>query len=750
MPEPIRKLPQSTPAMPVVGSPLARPSAREGSGGWRNTPPLLPPALASGPDFGGLMRALRRRWMLAASLGVVVAAAVAAAAWLLLPPKYTVTAQVHVASNPYYLLYRDPDANGREFTTYIKTQLGRIKSRFVLNAALKKDTVQGLEVVRTQSEPLMWLENEILAETSENSEFITVSMIGTEAPGEMAIVNAVVQSYIDEVITAELKRKSQRVAELEKYFTQINEKVRLKKETVRKLADDLGTSEREALTQQQVNLRAYAGELSRQHAGLKFQVLSADAKLKAHKARRPDLEKLPVSEAAVNEAIAADSTVKQMILKLNALEAVISEYAYSAVDPREPTRVKAERRRDEVKKELDAVMAKLRGEAVKQMRLRAQAEYDTAQAQLERDLDVSVGQRDTLGAEMDQLKITDQKLGTSTTELEMLKDDIKQEAKAQDKISDELHVLRIELGAPPRVSLAQEAGVQKKDMKRLLAAVVLGPLAAFFGVCLLVSWWEFRARRIQSADEVVAGLGMRVVGSLPVLAAPAQRRLLSAAAESQHGFSESCLLESIDGIRTMLLRDASVEATRVVMVTSAVSGEGKTTLASQLAGSLARAGRKTLLIDGDLRSPAAHQLFEQPLQPGFSEVLLGEVHLAEATRSTPVDGLFMIPAGQWDREVMQALARDGLDEIFDKLKADYDFIIVDSHPVLGATDSLLVGQYTDAVLFSLFRDVSQAPRVYTACQRLSSLSIRVLGAVVHGMQQEDYMGNGRAQVAAAA
>src|SRR5262249_32219861 len=144
------------------------------------------------------------------------------------------------------------------------------------------------------------------------------------------------------------------------------------------------------------------------------------------------------------------------ILKLNALEAVISEYAYSARDPREPTRVKAERHRDEVKKDLDAAMAKLRGETVKQLRLKAMTEYEAAQAHLERDLEVLTGQRDTLAAEMDQLKITDQKLGTSTTELEMLKDDIKQEAKAQDKISDELHVLRIELGAPPRVSLAQE------------------------------------------------------------------------------------------------------------------------------------------------------------------------------------------------------------------------------------------------------------------------------------------------------
>jgi capsular exopolysaccharide synthesis family protein len=185
------------------------------------------------------------------------------------------------------------------------------------------------------------------------------------------------------------------------------------------------------------------------------------------------------------------------------------------------------------------------------------------------------------------------------------------------------------------------------------------------------------------------------------------------------------------------LRQANVEATRVILVTSAVSGEGKTTLASHLATSLARAGRKTLLIDCDLRRPAAHQLFELPLQPGLSEALLGEVHIAEATRATAVDGLWMIPAGQWDREVMHALARDGVEEIFEKLKSEYDFIVVDSHPVLPANDSLLVAQHVDAVLLSVLRDVSQAPRVYAACQRLATLGIRVLGAVVNGTKPED-------------
>jgi capsular exopolysaccharide synthesis family protein len=173
------------------------------------------------------------------------------------------------------------------------------------------------------------------------------------------------------------------------------------------------------------------------------------------------------------------------------------------------------------------------------------------------------------------------------------------------------------------------------------------------------------------------------------------------------------------------------------LVTSASAGEGKTTLAGHLAGSLARSGRRTLLVDGDLRRPAVHELFEVPMQPGFSEVLLAEVEVADAVQETMVENLFVIPAGQWDREVMQALARDGLEGVFEKLQEEFDFIILDSHPVLLATDSLLLGRQADAVILSVMREVSQMPRVYAAAQQLTSLGIRVLGAVVNGGNPEE-------------
>ncbi|MBL8793107.1 MAG: polysaccharide biosynthesis tyrosine autokinase, partial [Planctomycetia bacterium] len=648
-----------------------------------------------------------------------------------------------------YIMEPDRESSAREFATYLRTQAATVKSRFVLNAALKKDEVRNLPFLVDQPDPLLVLEEELAVETGENSEFITVRMMGDDPGPLITVINAVTKAYLDEVIQADLKRKSERLAKLDKLRIQLDSKARQKKDTFRKLADQLGTIDTKALSDRQSLLEASLGDLRRQFNTVRFDLLRADSRLKTHKAREAELDRQPVTEAEIMAALEGDPSVKQLLQQINDIDRAVTEYKDSAIDPYETSLIRAQQRLNAKKKELSALVAKKRDDVVKVLRTRGRLEWEAALANLQRDHDALVSQRDALSLEMENTKETTRTVQSSSTEMEMLRSEIAQEDKALARVMDEQHVLRIELDAPPRVQPFQEAGVSKKDTKRLMVALVVGPVGVFVAVCLLVAYFEFRGRRIQTTDEVIDGLGMRVVGSLPVLAPPAQRRLLTANAEAEQGMAEHCLLESIDSIRTLLLKDASVEATRVVMVTSAVGGEGKTTLASHLAGSLARAGRKTLLIDCDLRSPTAHQLFEQAAQPGFSEVLLGEVHMAEAIRSTAVDGLWLLPAGQWDREVMAALARDGLDEVFDKLKSDYDFIIVDSHPVLAATDSLLIGQYTDAVLLSLLRDVSQAPRVYAACQRLGTLGIRILGTVVHGMQQEEVFTGGYTTVAAA-
>jgi capsular exopolysaccharide synthesis family protein len=192
------------------------------------------------------------------------------------------------------------------------------------------------------------------------------------------------------------------------------------------------------------------------------------------------------------------------------------------------------------------------------------------------------------------------------------------------------------------------------------------------------------------------------------------------------------MLESIDATRTMLVHAAHTRSHRIVMITSAVGGEGKTSLASHLSTSMARSGLRTLLIDADLRSPSIHKLFDLPASAGLSELLRGEVDLAEAINSTSVDGLKVLTAGICDRQTISLLAQGCLGPLFVQLKEQFDFVIVDTSPLLPVADGLLIAQHVDAALFSIFRDVSSKTKVTAASDRLQALGVQILGAVVTG------------------
>lgn len=200
---------------------------------------------------------------------------------------------------------------------------------------------------------------------------------------------------------------------------------------------------------------------------------------------------------------------------------------------------------------------------------------------------------------------------------------------------------------------------------------------------------------------------------------------------------QSLLIESVDAARAVLLRDCRAEGLRAVMITSAAKGEGKSSLASHLAISVARTGRRTVLVDFDLRSPAAHRLFDLAPAPGVCEVLRGEADVDAVVRAVTAD-LDVAPAGVCDARAMRALGQDALPDLIARLKDRYDFVVLDSAPLLPVADSLHVSQHADAVVLSVFREVSRLPAVFAGYERLAALGVRVLGVVVTGVAEESF------------
>jgi Mrp family chromosome partitioning ATPase len=97
-----------------------------------------------------------------------------------------------------------------------------------------------------------------------------------------------------------------------------------------------------------------------------------------------------------------------------------------------------------------------------------------------------------------------------------------------------------------------------------------------------------------------------------------------------------------------------------------------------------------------------------------------------------------MPTGHWDSPALQALALHQARPLFDRLAREYDFIIVDSPPVLQVADTLLLSQQVDSVVFSILREVSTLPHVQAAYERLNGLGVPMLGAVVNGTQGDTY------------
>ena len=276
------------------------------------------------------------------------------------------------------------------------------------------------------------------------------------------------------------------------------------------------------------------------------------------------------------------------------------------------------------------------------------------------------------------------------------------------RFGDEQANLEASLPLAPRLTLMEAASppVWPTLDKKVKAAG--GAFLGLFGLVFLgVAVLEFRTHRVYKSDDVSQGLGLPLMGTVPTVAAPAR-----AAAPVADDEALGPMIESMAAIRTMLLHAGRSETLRVLMVASAVSGEGKTSLASNLAASLARGGRRTLLVDGDLRNPAVHQIFNLPAGPGFAELLRGEVEPAHVVQNTTLDNLSVLAAGVGDRRAVQALAQEGvLRTVLDELKEQFDFLIVDVCPVLPVADALLIGEHADAVLLSVMRNpVGSKPR----------------------------------------
>jgi polysaccharide biosynthesis transport protein len=721
---------------------------------WYGTPVLAgdaqagPPGLTAAPTLPALIQALRRRWPLALGLGVVAALVAVAVVFIAMPPRYVVEARFNIMAAPDTTLFGpNPDPHA-EFAVFKEYEKALVRSPLVLAAALNEKTSTGREVrelpiVRAQQgeQPgtgvIDWMDRALKADFKVAPEIMSAWLSGDDPDGLAELLNAIAAAFIKE---NDEKDKARRKEKLDLY----GENLKLKEQELSSLRAKLN-----ARNQPEDAKRKHGKELELQQAqqelgackvllqSLQTRQGENELELADWQAKLKSIQTQPVPADQVDEFLRADNSTLALKKRIEEIDALIIDIGEKSANA-----ALAQQLIDKEKvnqQQLQQLLDKRRATCMPEVenRYRSRLKVD-----LSEKIESAERKRTFFGTQIKGLRDQSENLGklilaldpalqNEPPDLTHLKDEIESTKIALDQIRRTMLMLSIE-GASSRVSLQMRASPPTdKDYSRQTKLAGAGGVSAFALILFGVSLWEFRTRRISMTSEVSHGLGLHLVGTLPAIPVRANGK-----APGREVVLQAQLEEAVDGVRTMLLHAARSEPLRVVMVTSACGGEGKTSVATQLAASLARAWRKTLLIDGDLRNPAVHRVFELPREPGLSEVLRGEVSATDAIRPASVSRLWVLPAGQWDSHAIQALAQDDVHALFEQLKGQYDFIIIDSSPVLPVADALLLAQHVDGVLYSIMRDVSRVPEVFAAQQRLAPLGVRTLGAVAIGMTSD--------------
>ena len=263
---------------------------------------------------------------------------------------------------------------------------------------------------------------------------------------------------------------------------------------------------------------------------------------------------------------------------------------------------------------------------------------------------------------------------------------------------------------------------ERPSSPRLLLNMALSIFAGMAIGILLAFLLEQSDETISDPSEAERLIGLPLLGSVPKLATGQPIDALDD--------RKSPLVDAYLAVQTNLQFSTEHGVPRTVAVTSTRPAEGKSTTALALATLLARSQRKTILIDGDMRSPSVHRLIGVDHDRGLSNYLAGNAALSDLIMPVPRFGFAAMTAGPIPPNAAELLTGNRLSILFEELLQTFDHVVIDAPPVMGLADVPLIAGRVDGVVYAVESHGIRASLVRTALARLQSANARLLGIVV--------------------
>ncbi len=703
---------------------------------WNYGPPARPEILSAKPNPVELLHAVRRRWPLAVGLGLLVSGLLCGLMWYLIPVRYEAFATIKVAASEARV-FGETAVKSEDFKLFKATQQQLVTSIPVITTVVRDRAINQLPSIRAEYDPIVWLQNNLVVEYPGDTEIMRISIRTESKKDSELIVNKVVEIYLREIVGAEKIKQNQNEALLEKTAEQLDADYARESQALAILEKQNNTNgSEEAMMRKQLAIEELRILMSQKNQ-LQTELNNNAMVTKLMEAKAKTTEVAP-PEVLIDIELEKDPEVAQLRQQLGAYQQHLAAIRGSATGPNATPHVtQVQQQILQLEEQIDEIKHQRMPRLHELFRLNAagpDARYPLSVEQLAEQRSYLEAQMATATQEVEAKKKEVAAMHDFSAAVAAAVERIAILKEHKSMVSLKVREIQTERLAPERIFSLTDANPNGDgDAVRKYLAVVFTGLLSFFGVALMVAVFEFQARKVNSVQEVNDGLGIRVVGELPNVRGRAFRRVRGGKGQN---VLKALMAERIDGTRTALIHTTAIDPPRVVMITSSDPHEGKTTTSTQLAASLARSGRRTLLIDADIRNPGVHRVFEMPQDPGLCELLRGEADRDAVIHPTRTANLWLMPAGRCDLRSVQALSGAYLGSTIAALSVQFDYLIIDAGPVLKVADPLLVGQHVDAVIISVLKDVSRVPRVYEAVERLRSVGITVLGSVVNGVKDD--------------
>jgi len=204
---------------------------------------------------------------------------------------------------------------------------------------------------------------------------------------------------------------------------------------------------------------------------------------------------------------------------------------------------------------------------------------------------------------------------------------------------------------------------------------------------------------------------------------------------------KSPVSEAYRSLRTNLQFSKIDQKLQILLVTSAGPKEGKSTTAANLAIAVAQTGKKVLLVDADLRRPVIHSIFGHKKDDGMTNWLMGTIEFEQMLKPTFMENLFLATSGALPPNPSELLASKRMEELIEKLRGQFDFVVIDSPPVIAVTDAAILSTKVDGTMLVVSSGNTNRDALARAQTLLGSVESNLLGALLNGVNVEGMYGS---------